>query len=96
MGKHEVGDVVFIRNDLEVGVVYGHCRFVNGMAHLLGKRAVIFNHDGSGFYRIETEDAVNSFWWSDEMFEDDVEEPIETEDLGVLYDWVSEKDGDRV
>jgi len=62
--KYKVGDKVRVRNDLEVGKIYG-TYFNEDMAKLIGKEVTISNVGGC-YYNIK-EDGWN---WTDEMFED--------------------------
>ena len=62
--KYKVGQKVRVRNDLEVGKIYG-TYFNEDMAKLIGKEVTISNVDGC-YYNIK-EDGWN---WTDEMFEE--------------------------
>lgn len=68
MMKYKVGDKVKIRKDLEVGQAYGSCLFKREMKNLCGEIARIIEvHEHYGDYCV----ASSSFYWTDEMFEDD-------------------------
>lgn len=65
--KYKVGDNVKVRDDLEVGEVYGGMDFVSGMEKNKGKVVTISDIADSKYYIIEEDD----YWYkySEEMFE---------------------------
>ena len=78
--KYKVGDKVKIRKDLKVGEIYGGCRFASGMQKLVGKVVRITYADmKSEHYRIDT----YCCYWTDEMFEDDVDNEVQEMHKGV-------------
>lgn len=76
--KRKIGDPVTIRSDLEVGTYDGI--FANlEMCALKGRKAKIVKV-GVATYGL---DIFNGYVWTDEMFEDDLEQITSVEDLQV-------------
>ena len=69
--KYNIGDKVFVREDLEIGKEYGRDLFVSEMSFLKGK-TVIISDIKYGFYKI-IEDS-GKWNWTDEMFSGKVSE----------------------
>lgn len=82
MLKYKVGDKVKIRKDLKIGSVYGSC-YVTQEMHDLGGAIVRIIEVNKRDYRIDS----RSCYWTDEMFEDDVD----TKEAENPYAWL--KDG---
>lgn len=87
MLKYKAGDKVKIRKDLKIGSVYGSC-YVTQEMHDLGGAIVriIEVNEHNGEYRIDS----FGCYWTDEMFEDDVdtkeaEKPYAWLKKGVIY-----------
>lgn len=79
--KYKVGDKVKIREDLIVGNTYGADSFADEMEQYKGKTATITYICGNR-YDIDLDDG--DWYWTDEMFEDDVEKaniPMTVADL---------------
>lgn len=65
--KYKVGDKVRIRKDLEIGKIYGGCRFIVGMQNLCGEIGHITEvNKRAGGYCIDS----GLYYWTDEMFEE--------------------------
>lgn len=65
--KYKVGDYVKVRDDLEVGEVYGGMYFVSAMNKNKGKVVTISDIANSKYYIIEKDDC--RYKYSEEMFE---------------------------
>ena len=68
--KYKVGDKVKIREDLEVGKMYGNEEFVGNMVTYKNRTVMIDEILGDGRYHINID--PTGFIWTDEMFEDDI------------------------
>lgn len=78
MAKYKVGDKVRVKsrgwykeNKDKYGDVKCTLFFFSSMAKYCGKPATITQINDNGFYRI---DIAKNLWWSEEMFEDTVQE----------------------
>lgn len=84
--RYKVGDKVRVRKDLVVDKDYGTQFFVDGMRKFKGKIVNIKRVEDS-FYRIEEDEIVYSYNWTDEMLEpvitnwDKVKEELNLEDF---------------
>lgn len=68
MSKFNVGDKVRVRKDLVVDKKYGTQVFVDGMMELRGKIVTIKCVTDS-FYRVEEDEKIYPYNWTDEMLE---------------------------
>lgn len=67
--KYKVGDKVRLRDDLEIGEIYGSITFLEGMENVKDKILTIadcYSKEGSNFCK----SVENTFWYSEEMFEE--------------------------
>jgi len=66
--KHEIGDVVIVRDDLISDEGYGDEIFIgDGMGAFRGKEVTIAEVDNDDAYLINDDDM--EWYWTDEMFE---------------------------
>lgn len=65
MNEFKIGDKVRLRDDLEVGEVYGGVTFLSGMKELQGKELTIYYIDKDGDYTFEE----GNYYCSEEMLE---------------------------
>lgn len=65
MNEFKIGDKVRLRDDLEVGEVYGGVTFLSGMKELQGKELTIDYIDKDGDYTFEE----GNYYCSEEMLE---------------------------
>lgn len=63
----KVGDKIRVREDLEVGKVYGGVNFISLMREFLGKEATITDVSYGGNFLLDIDE--DRFFWSTEMFE---------------------------
>jgi len=76
MSKYQVGDKVRVRSDLIIDEGYGGTFFISVMKQYCGKILTI-SHVNPGDYKVEE----NDWYWSDEMFEEKVENMFTKKDL---------------
>ena len=85
MMRYKVGDTVKIREDLEIGELYGGCLFLPEMQDFAGKIACIkVVSKCAKCYRVDT----SCFLWTDEMFEDGVDMQVHgmNKHVGIYVD----------
>ena len=69
--KYKVGDIVRLRSDIKLNKAYGSCCFIEYMCKFEGKKLTIA-YVLKDCYLIREDREI--WYWSDEMFEEVVEE----------------------
>ena len=70
--KYQIGDIVKVRDDLQVGEVYGECEVTGGMLKYRGTINVIDNIYSDEHYILKSMndlDDTNHFLWNEDMLE---------------------------
>ena len=88
--KYKVGDKVKIREDLKVGEIYGGCRFEEEMGDFRGKVVSITDVN-----RMDYCIASSDCYWTNEMFEDKVNNNIHIHTEGNQVIAINEENGKR-
>jgi hypothetical protein len=73
MSKYKVGDVVKVKDNLEINKYYSNADFVEEMKEFLGKEVTIRKIFDDKYY-IKEDDGWN---WTDDMLEDEIEKTKE-------------------
>ena len=81
--RFKTGDYVRIKDDLEVGKIYGKMRFTSEMKKLCGHIARIDFADWNGTYRLN----IGGYYW---MWGDDMLEPVSLSHTGNIPEFKSD------
>lgn len=65
--EYKIGDIVRIRDDLQIGEIYGECYVVEYMLKFRGTLDIIADIDKNGDYHLSNKD--NNYTWNKEMLE---------------------------
>ena len=76
MSKYKVGDVVKVKDNLEINKYYDDVRFGEAMVKYLGKKVTIAEIFDNKYYCIKEDN--DCFYWTDDMFEEKIEKIEET------------------
>ena len=87
--KYEIGDIVKVKDGLQVGEKYGNCEVLEGMLEYRGKMYVIIDIDFDGDYSLKSianPKDTNYYSWHKDMLElvelkDDLKELIHVEEI---------------
>ena len=71
MSKYKVGDVVKVKDNLEINKYYDDVRFGEAMVKYLGKKVTIAEIFDNKYYCIKEDN--DCFYWTEDMFEDKIE-----------------------
>lgn len=87
--KYRQGDKVRVRNDLVEWMKYGRYRFVPSMSKIQGEQIVKEVIPNKGYILFGD---VNEFKWSDEMFEEEMEDKMDNNTLQINMNNLSDEE----